>query len=150
MMAQLQSLTVRTAWKALAAHHRSVRNVHLRELIAHDIRRGERLTLEAPALLDYSKNRATNETILLLRPANECGLAVRIDAMFNRGENQRERAACGAPCRAARFQGGVELGKVLAQRIVPELESTDETGLERDSSTSALIRPYRRLRNAHP
>ena len=43
-------------------------------------------------------------------------------------------------------QWGVELGKVLAQRIVPELESTDETGLAHDSSTNALIRRYRRLR----
>ena len=45
-------------------------------------------------------------------------------------------------------QWGVELGKVLAQRIVPELESTGETGLAHDSSTNALIRRYRRLRGA--
>ena len=44
-------------------------------------------------------------------------------------------------------QWGVELGKVLAQRTIPELESTDEPQLEHDSSTNALIRRYRRLRH---
>jgi glucose-6-phosphate isomerase len=43
-------------------------------------------------------------------------------------------------------QWGVELGKVLAQRIVTELSAPDDTGLAHDSSTSALIRRYRRLR----
>jgi glucose-6-phosphate isomerase len=43
-------------------------------------------------------------------------------------------------------QWGVELGKVLAQRIVPELESTDEPTLGHDSSTNALIRRYRTLK----
>ncbi len=41
-------------------------------------------------------------------------------------------------------QWGVELGKVLARRIVSELESADEPALEHDSSTNALIRRYRR------
>jgi len=43
-------------------------------------------------------------------------------------------------------QWGVELGKVLAQRIIPELESKTEPDLSHDSSTSALIRRYRRLK----
>jgi len=43
-------------------------------------------------------------------------------------------------------QWGVELGKVLAQRIIPELESPSEPKLEHDSSTNNLIRRYR---NAH-
>ena len=43
-------------------------------------------------------------------------------------------------------QWGVELGKVLANRIVPELESEDEPRLAHDSSTNALIRRYRRLK----
>jgi glucose-6-phosphate isomerase len=41
-------------------------------------------------------------------------------------------------------QWGVELGKVLAQRIVPELESKDDPKLGHDSSTNALIRRYRK------
>ena len=40
-------------------------------------------------------------------------------------------------------QWGVELGKVLAQRIIPELESPEEPELHHDSSTNALIRRYR-------
>ena len=40
-------------------------------------------------------------------------------------------------------QWGVELGKVLAQRIIPELESAAEPDLKHDSSTNALIRRYR-------
>jgi len=43
-------------------------------------------------------------------------------------------------------QWGVELGKVLANRIVPELESAQEPALEHDSSTNALIRRYRAAR----
>jgi glucose-6-phosphate isomerase len=40
-------------------------------------------------------------------------------------------------------QWGVELGKVLAQRIIPQLQSETESKLEHDSSTNALIRRYR-------
>jgi glucose-6-phosphate isomerase len=43
-------------------------------------------------------------------------------------------------------QWGVELGKVLAQRIIPELEGASEPPLGHDSSTNALIRRYRKLR----
>jgi len=43
-------------------------------------------------------------------------------------------------------QWGVELGKVLAKRIIPELESDREPDLRHDSSTNALIRRYRRMR----
>ena len=43
-------------------------------------------------------------------------------------------------------QWGVELGKVLAQRTIPELEGATEPKLSHDSSTNALIRRYRRLR----
>ena len=43
-------------------------------------------------------------------------------------------------------QWGVELGKALAQRIVPELESATEPKLNHDSSTNGLIRRYREIR----
>jgi glucose-6-phosphate isomerase len=45
-------------------------------------------------------------------------------------------------------QWGVELGKVLAQRIIPELESKTVPKLNHDSSTNALIRRYRNLKNS--
>jgi glucose-6-phosphate isomerase len=43
-------------------------------------------------------------------------------------------------------QWGVELGKVLAQRIIPELESAAEPNLAHDSSTNNVIRHYRKLK----
>ncbi len=43
-------------------------------------------------------------------------------------------------------QWGVELGKVLAQRVLSELDAVSESLLEHDSSTNALIRRYRRYR----
>jgi glucose-6-phosphate isomerase len=43
-------------------------------------------------------------------------------------------------------QWGVELGKVLAQRIIPELESKADAALKHDSSTNNLIRRYRKLK----
>jgi glucose-6-phosphate isomerase len=45
-------------------------------------------------------------------------------------------------------QWGVELGKVLANRIIPELESAQEPKLSHDSSTNTLIQRYRQLRKA--
>jgi glucose-6-phosphate isomerase len=45
-------------------------------------------------------------------------------------------------------QWGVELGKVLAVKIIPELTSADEPELDHDSSTNALIRKYRELKGA--
>jgi glucose-6-phosphate isomerase len=44
-------------------------------------------------------------------------------------------------------QWGVELGKVLANRIIPELESPAEPKLAHDGSTNSLIRRYRRLKH---
>jgi glucose-6-phosphate isomerase len=43
-------------------------------------------------------------------------------------------------------QWGVELGKVLAQRIIPELVGNDDSDLKHDSSTNTLIRRYRKMK----
>jgi glucose-6-phosphate isomerase len=45
-------------------------------------------------------------------------------------------------------QWGVELGKALAQRIIPQLEGPTEPKLEHDSSTNALIQRYRKLKGS--
>ncbi|GER91385.1 hypothetical protein KDW_55470 [Dictyobacter vulcani] len=45
-------------------------------------------------------------------------------------------------------QWGVELGKVLANHIIPELESAEQTDLKHDSSTNTLIKRYRQQRKA--
>ena len=96
----------RPAWAALEAHAQAMRQVHLRTLFADDPGRGERLTAEGAGLfLDYSKNRVTGETLaLLLRLADEAGLAARIEAMF-RGERinvTEDRAVLHVALRAPR------------------------------------------------
>ncbi len=84
MAGRLKSLTRRPAWKALGAHHKTMRDTQLKQLFADDPKRGERFTAEAVGLfLDYSKNRITDETLkLLLQLAEESGLREHIDAMF--------------------------------------------------------------------
>jgi glucose-6-phosphate isomerase len=76
-----------SAWKALEQHHGAIGGTHLRELFAQDPERGERMTASGAGLfLDYSKHRATAETIdLLIELARERGVGERRDAMF-RGE----------------------------------------------------------------
>jgi glucose-6-phosphate isomerase len=99
-------LTARPSWKALQAHHKKVGGLHVRTLFAEDAKRGERLTAEAAGLyLDYSKNRVTDETLVLLRQlAEESDLRGRIDAMF-RGDKvnlTEDRAVLHVALRAPR------------------------------------------------
>jgi len=96
----------RPAWRALEAHHATVRDLHLRRLFADDPARGEHLTAEAAGVfLDYSKNRITDETIaLLLQLAEQSGLRERVDAMF-RGDKinvSEKRAVLHVALRAPR------------------------------------------------
>jgi glucose-6-phosphate isomerase len=119
----MSNVTARPAWKALQAHQRQVRGLHLRELFAADARRGERLAAEgAGVYLDYSKNRITGETLgLLLQLADECRLRERIDAMF-RGEriNATEgRAALHVALRAPR---GASIA-VDGENVVPKVHA---------------------------
>jgi glucose-6-phosphate isomerase len=80
-----EPLTQRPAWKALQAHYKTIRELHLRELFAEDPQRGESMTAEAVGIhLDYSKNRITRDTLkLLLQLAEESGLRAQIEAMFS-------------------------------------------------------------------
>jgi glucose-6-phosphate isomerase len=73
------------AWSKLRSHYKTVSKLHLRQLFEEDPKRGQRMTAEALGLyLDYSKNRATDETLnLLFQLAEESGLRARIDAMFS-------------------------------------------------------------------
>ena len=117
------SLTARPAWKALLAHHKTLRNVHLRQLFADDPNRGERLTVDAVGVfLDYSKNRITEDTLtLLLTLAKECGLRQRIDAMFT-GERiniTEARAVLHVALRAPRHASIVVDGK----NVVPDVHA---------------------------
>ena len=78
------TLRRRAAWDALKAHYETIRWRHLRQLFAEDPKRGERFVAHgADVLLDFSKNRATDETMrLLVALATESGLRERIDAMY--------------------------------------------------------------------
>jgi len=78
------TLTKRKAWKALGRHYRVISKLHLRKLFEKDPKRGERMTAEAVGMfLDYSKNRITDQTVvLLIKLAKECKLQERIAAMF--------------------------------------------------------------------
>ena len=81
------TLPRRQTWKALQTHYKNMQAMHLRTLFTEDPQRGGRMTMEAVGvLLDYSKNRITDETIrLLVELAQESGLREGIEAMF-RGE----------------------------------------------------------------
>ena len=123
MTARVAPLKKRQAWKALAAHYKQVRNLHLRELFADDPQRGERMAVEAVGLyLDCSKNRITRETLeLLLQLAEESGLRARIDAMF-RGERintTEKRAVLHVALRAPR--GGSII--VDGENVVPQVHA---------------------------
>ncbi|HSI98135.1 MAG TPA: hypothetical protein VK926_07205, partial [Gaiellaceae bacterium] len=75
------------AWRRLEWHRAEIRHRHLRELLADDPTRGERLVAEVAGLhLDYSKHLVTDDTLDLLRKlAGERGLTEQVQAMF-RGE----------------------------------------------------------------
>jgi glucose-6-phosphate isomerase len=76
------------AWGRLQGHFAEVRQAHLRDLFAADPERGERLVADGAGLfLDFSKNRITDETLMLLGGlARERGVEERREAMF-RGEH---------------------------------------------------------------
>ncbi len=76
------------AWRALEAHFAEIGGAHLRNFFAADPERGERLVAGGAGLhLDFSKNRVTDETLLLLGElARQRGVEERREAMF-RGEH---------------------------------------------------------------
>jgi glucose-6-phosphate isomerase len=132
----LEPLAQSKAWKALQAHCKKVRGLHLRNLFADDPTRGERMTAEAVGLfLDYSKNRITDKTLrLLIRLAEEAGLASRIEAMF-RGEKinlTEKRAVLHVALRAPQGTSIV----VDGENVVPQVHAV----LEKMASFSHRVR----------
>src|SRR5438045_694603 len=116
-------LTQLPAWKALLAHHKQIRKLHLRELFARDRKRGERLTAEAAGLfLDYSKNRVTDQTLrFLIQLAKQSGLAEWRAAMFS-GEKiniTENRAVLHVALRAPKGSTILVEGK----NVVPEVDA---------------------------
>ncbi|WP_407655877.1 glucose-6-phosphate isomerase [Capillimicrobium parvum] len=108
-------------WQALDAHFREMRDVHLRDLFARSPDRAERFTVEgAGVILDYSKNRVTEETLdLLLTLAEERGLRERIDAMF-RGDHINVTEDRAVLHTALRLPADAEL-KVDGEDVVAEV-----------------------------
>jgi len=140
-MTAAPALTERPAWKALAQHRQQMGDLHLRQIFHADPDRGQRLTAEAAGLyLDYSKHRVTDETLaLLMRLAEECGLAERIDDMFGgRKINVTEqRAVLHVALRAERGERFV----VDGVDVVPEVHAV----LERMATFADEIRSGRWL-----
>src|ERR1700740_3482742 len=121
--AELVPLKERPAWKALEAHYKKIRGLHLRALFADDPKRGERLNAEAAGLfLDYSKNRVTDETLkLLIQLAEESHLRERLEAMF-RGDKinlTEKRAVLHTALRAPRNATIV----VDGENVVPKVHA---------------------------
>lgn len=79
----MSSLTSSAAWQALATHYAQVRDLPMRQLFADDPDRFRRFTLShGDLLLDYSKNRITQQTMdLLLELARQCDLPGWIEKM---------------------------------------------------------------------
>jgi glucose-6-phosphate isomerase len=131
-----QPLAGRTAWKALVAHSKQVKGMHLREMFAKDPRRGERFTAEAAGLfLDYSKNRVTDKTLkLLIQLAEGADLRGKMDAMFG-GEKinvTENRAVLHVALRAPRGASILVDGK----NVVPEVHAV----LDRMAAFSNRVR----------
>jgi glucose-6-phosphate isomerase len=133
---QGESRTGLPAWKALAQHYESLRNVHLRQLFAEDPQRSDRFAVEVAGLyLDYSKNRITVETIrLLIRLAEECGLAELIEAMFEgkRINVTEDRPVLHVALRAPRNQSMLVNGR----NVIPEVHEV----LDRMASFANRVR----------
>ncbi len=139
----MSQLTQRPTWKALQAHYRQIKDVHLRQLFADDPKRGERLTAEFGGLyLDYSKNRVTDETLrLLMALAEDCRLRERIEAMF-RGERinvTENRAVLHTALRAPRDATILVDGR----NVVAEVHEV----LDRMSEFASRIRSQSRIKN---
>jgi glucose-6-phosphate isomerase len=119
----IKPLTKRSAWKALAAHCKKNKAVHLRKLFAADPKRGERFTAEGAGLfLDYSKNRVSAETLqLLFKLAEESGLKAATAAMF-RGDKiniTENRAVLHVALRAPKGASIIVDGK----NVVPDVHA---------------------------
>ena len=84
------------SWKQLSQHFEKVKDVHMKDLFADDPQRFNRFSIRfKDILLDYSKNRITEETLqLLLELADEIGLSDAIQQMFDGAKiNETENRA---------------------------------------------------------
>jgi len=148
-----EDLRETAAWRRLHWHHADIRHLHLRDLLADDPTRGERLTSEAAALsFDYSKHLVTDETLELLRKlAAERELVERIAAMF-RGERvnvSEDRPALHVALRMPRSRSVVVDGVDVVKEVHEELDRMGAFAEQVRSGgwTGATGRPIRTVVN---
>ena len=129
-------LTAMKAWKALKTHAKEIAGLHMRDLFEADATRGEKFAIETLGLFfDYSKNRATDETMkLLLDLAHESGLQARIDSMFS-GEKINITEGRAVLHVALRAPKGASI-LVDGQNVVPEVHAV----LDRMAAFSDRVR----------
>jgi len=120
------SLTNRHEWQALVSHQRDLEHTHMRDLFRDDPDRANRFFIAGGGLsLDYSRNRATDETLTkLMALARACGVPERTEAMF-RGEaiNLTEKRPA---LHVALRDPGQQPIMVDGKDIVPDIEHTLE------------------------
>jgi glucose-6-phosphate isomerase len=114
------------AWADLQGHYEKIRGTHLRELFATDRERGERLVADGAGLhLDFSKNRITDETLLLLGElARQRGVEARREAMFE-GEHinvSEDRAVLHVALRMPRHRSLVVDGVDVVKQVHETLD----------------------------
>jgi glucose-6-phosphate isomerase len=120
------SLRQAPAWGQLQAHFEKLRDTHLRDLFAADPDRGERLRAEGAGLyLDFSKNRITDETLMLLGGlAHQRGVETRREAMF-RGEHinvSEDRAVLHVALRLPRERSLIVDGEDVVKQVHETLD----------------------------
>jgi glucose-6-phosphate isomerase len=114
------------AWAELQAHFEQIRGAHLRDLFAGDPERGERLVAEGAGLyLDFSKNRISDETLMLLGGlAQQRGVFERREAMFT-GEHinvSEDRAVLHVALRMPRERSLVVDGEDVVKQVHETLD----------------------------
>ena len=125
----MSELTESAAWRALADHHARVESTHMRELFERDPGRFSRFSLrDCGILLDFSKNRITDETMGLLQAlARESNVAERARAMLsgvpvNSTEN---RAVLHSLLRDSRDSPVCDVSGAMRARVERELHAVE-------------------------
>lgn len=119
--------TQTNAWKKLQAHFKHMKSVHMKDLFALNPKRSENMHIEwQDFLVDYSKNRITDETLtLLIELANEMNLSDSIQQYFNGALiNQTENRAVLHTALRAQIKEEVFVNGV---NIIPEIAAVKTT-----------------------
>ena len=125
----MTNLTDSSAWRALAAHHSKIKSARMGEFFDVDPDRFERLSLRACGiLLDYSKNRVTDETMRLLRVlARTAGVTERADAMLSgtRINTTEDRAVLHTLLRDSRESPACKVHDSMRVRVERDLHAME-------------------------